>query len=196
MRSSHVLAACAALLACGCSKILGLGDIAYVDASTDSPDGPTGMTSDCPAPPANTVIACATITHVRTDGTTFTTRKDLSPFTIAAYISDSSKSGFRIVSGVASSDGTARIEGVPDGTPFYFRIHNPQDPTYPWPHYFFTDKHTLEIGTAEIGRDDTPTTSETALTVNMTGMTPWKGGDSAELVSFEGGTQAGRIARP
>src|SRR5689334_12600792 len=93
----HVLAACAALLVCGCSKILGLGDITYVDASIDgSPDGPPGMTSDCPTAPANTVIACATITHVRADGTTFTTRKDLSPFTIAAYISDSSKSGFRI----------------------------------------------------------------------------------------------------
>src|SRR5216110_3844070 len=91
--AGHVLAACAALFAGGCSKILGLGDITYVDASTDGPgDGSLGMTADCPAAPADTVIACATITHVRADGTTFTTRKDLSPFTIAAYISDTSKS--------------------------------------------------------------------------------------------------------
>jgi cysteine-rich repeat protein len=174
------LAASAA--AAGCSKIVGLGDITYVDA-------PPGADPDCPVAPPNTVIACAIITHVRADGTTFTTKRDLRSFTVAAYITDGSASGFRVVSGTASSDGIARIEDVPDGTPFYFRIQNPQDPTYPWPHYFFTDKHDLEIGNAEMGRDDSPTTSETAVTVNLTGMTAWKTGDAAQFVSFETGTQ-------
>jgi cysteine-rich repeat protein len=181
----HVVVAGALLLTAGCSRILGLGDITYVDASDGSPTG----NADCPAASANVVIACATVTHVRADGTTFTTLKDLSHFTVAAYISDTSKSGFRVVSGVAGSDGVARIENVPDGASFYFRIHNPQDPLYSWPHYFYTDKHNLDLGNAMIGRDDSPTTSETALTVNMTGMTPWKSGDTVALVSFETGSQ-------
>lgn len=173
--------------ATGCSKIIGLGDIMYVDAP---PGGnPDGGNPDCPAAPPSTVIACALITHVRADGTTFTTKRDLRDFTVAAYITDTSRSGFRIVSGVASSEGIARIEGVPDGTPYYFRIQNSQDPAYPWPHYFLTDKHDLEIGNAQIGRDDTPATSETAVTVNMSGMTPWKAGDTVQLVSFETGTE-------
>ncbi|HZJ64421.1 MAG TPA: DUF4215 domain-containing protein [Kofleriaceae bacterium] len=175
----------------GCSKIIGLGDITYVDAPPPDPDGGN---PDCPVAPANTVIACAVITHVRADGTTFTTKRDLRNFTVAAYISDTSKAGFRVVSGVASSEGIARIENVPDGTPYYFRIQNSQDPSYPWPHYFYTDKHDLEIGNAQIGRDDTPTTSETMVTVNMTGMTPWKAGDTVQLVSFETGTQVPLIA--
>jgi len=175
----------------GCSRIIGLGDITYVDAPPPDPDGGN---PDCPVAPANTVIACAVITHVRADGTTFTTKRDLRNFTVAAYISDTSKAGFRVVSGVASSEGIARIENVPDGTPYYFRIQNSQDPSYPWPHYFYTDKHDLEIGNAQIGRDDTPTTSETMVTVNMTGMTPWKAGDTVQLVSFETGTQVPLIA--
>jgi cysteine-rich repeat protein len=180
------LAATAA--AAGCSKIIGLGDITFVDA-------PPGADPECPVAPPDTVIACAIITHVRADGTTFTSKRDLRDFTVAAYVTDTSATGFRIVNGTASSDGIARIENVPDGTPYYFRIQNSQDPTYPWPHYFFTDKHNLEIGNAQIGRDDTPTTSETAVTVNMTGMTPWKAFDTAELVSFETGTQVSLIGQ-
>jgi cysteine-rich repeat protein len=194
MRSSLRVVRCAlvgcalAAAAAGCSKIIGLGDITFVDA-------PPGADPECPVAPPNTVIGCAIITHVRADGTTFTTKRDLRNFTVAAYVTDSSKAGFRIVSGTASSDGIARIENVPDGTPFYFRIQNSQDPTYPWPHYFFTDKHNLEIGNAEIGRDDSPTTSETAVTVNMTGMTPWKANDGAQMISFETGTQVGLVAQ-
>jgi cysteine-rich repeat protein len=190
MRSSPCIVRCAVVgcalavtaAAAGCSKLVGLGDITYVDA-------PPGAEPACPVAPPNTVIACAIITHVRADGTTFTTRRDLRSFTVAAYITDASKAGFRIVSGTVSSEGIARIENVPDGTPYYFRIQNPQDPTYPWPHYFFTDKHDLEIGNAEMGRDDSPTTSATAVTLNLAGMTPWKAGDAAQLVSFETGTQ-------
>jgi len=166
----------------GCSKIIGLGDITYVDA-------PPAANPDCPTAPPNTVIACAVITHVRADGTTFTTKRDLRNFTVAAYITDGSPAGFTIVNGTASSDGIARIENVTDGTPYYFRIQNAQDPAYPYPHYFYTDKHDLELGNAELGRDDSPTTSETLVTVNMTGMTPWKFGDSAQLISFATGTQ-------
>jgi cysteine-rich repeat protein len=181
-----VLAGGALSLSAGCSQIVGLGDITYVDA-------PPGGNPECPTAPANTVIACATITHVRADGTTFTTKKDLSHFTVAAYIADTSRSGFRVVSGVASSEGIARIEDVPDGASFYFRIQDPQEPLYAWPHYFYTDRHNLEIGNSVLGRDDTPATSSTAVTVNMTGMTPWKQGDTAVLVSFETGTQVGLI---
>jgi cysteine-rich repeat protein len=165
------------LAGAGCAQILGLGEVDVVDQPVD-----------CPPAPPDTVIACANITHVRADGTTFASRKDLSAFTVAAYVSDPGSGGFRIVSGTAGKDGVARIEGVPDGAPYYFRIQNPLDPIYPWPHYFYTDKHTLEIGHAQIGRDDTPATSDTQITVNMTGMTPWKPRDLVGLASFETGT--------
>jgi cysteine-rich repeat protein len=162
----------------GCAQILGLGDIEVAD--------PVG--GDCPTAPPNTVIACANMTHVRPDGTTYASRRDLTRYTVAAYIPDGSASGFRIVSGTAGRDGIAHIEDVPDGAPYYFRIQDPLDPLYPYPHYFYTDKHTLEIGHALLGRDDTPTTADTQVTVSMTGMTPWKANDTVSLSSFQTGT--------
>jgi cysteine-rich repeat protein len=168
----------------GCAQLLGLGDLTFVDSE------------ECPTAPPDTVIACATITHVRPDGTTYTSRKDLSHFTVAAYIVDTGASGFRVVSGTAGSDGIARIDGVPDGTPYYFRLQDPQDSQYPWPHYFYTDKRTLDIGNAQIGRDDTPAISDTEVTVDMTAMTPWKAGDGTTLVSFQSGTEVSLFPDP
>src|SRR5262249_12508442 len=72
---------------------------------------------------------------------------------------------------------------------FYLRLQDPQDLLYAYPHYFYTDKHTLDLGYSEIGRDDTLALSDTEVTVALTSLTPWKPGDAIDLVSFGSGTE-------
>jgi cysteine-rich repeat protein len=187
------------LVCAGCNQILGIGDV----KKSDTPDAPPGtpdasvMTGDCPAPPADGIIGCANITHVHLDGSTTTSRQDLSAFTAAAYIVDSTQpGGFQIITGSTTADGVVTIPNVPAGASYYLRLQNPNDTNFPYPHYFFTDQRQLDLGHIEDGRDDTPTTSETDLTFGITGMTAWQPqrpgavatGDAIELDSFSAGT--------
>lgn len=185
----------------GCNQILGIGDVkssaGSADAPTSTPDAPAA--SDCPDPAAGSIIGCANITHVHPDGSTTTSRGDLSAFSVAAYIADSGQpSGFKIVTGSVSGDGTLTVAGVPDGASYYLRIQNPNDVFFTWPHYFFTDQRKLDLGYYEIGGDDRPTTGATNVTFDATGMTPWipqtgvfyspLPGDSFSAQSFSTGT--------
>jgi cysteine-rich repeat protein len=173
----------------GCNSILGIAEVRGGSDANPAGDAPT--MSECgPLAPPSTVLGCAVITHVRADGTTTKTRKDMSRFSVAAYVADSSASGFRIISGTGSADGVVRIEDVPDGKPFYLRLQDPTDPMYPYPHYFETDQHDLDLDYVEPGRDDTPTTLDTETRFTLTGMSAWKATDFITAEAFNGGTEA------
>ncbi|HTJ41981.1 MAG TPA: DUF4215 domain-containing protein [Kofleriaceae bacterium] len=186
--------------AAGCNAILGIGDV-HTSGGIDAPAGTIDAAGgNCPAPPSGGIIGCANITHVNLDGTTTESRQDLHAFNVAAYIADSSATGFTIVTGTASADGTVVVNNIPDGASYYLRLQNPTDPTYSYPHYFYTSQRTLDLGYIEEGRDDTPTTGETDVTFTTTGLTPWKSapqsiygqlGDSLGMASFSTGTTAG-----
>jgi cysteine-rich repeat protein len=111
---------------------------------------------------------------------------------VAAYVRDpDSTTGFEIISGTASAEGVVRIEGVAEGTPFYLRLHDPQDPLYTWPRYFYTTQHQLDLGHVQLGRDDTPTTQDTQVTFELSGLRPWQLGDGVVAHSFNVGTSVG-----
>ncbi len=175
----------------GCNQLFGFGDefeladdvVGPIDAGSDA------SPFDCPPAPPMTMIGCATITHVHSDGTTSQSRKDLSRYTAAAYIPDASAAGFAVISGTTSADGVVTIAGVPDAGPYYLRLHDPQDPFYPWPRYFYTERRDLELGYVELGRDDTPVTLATPVSLSLTGLRPWQAMDSIQLVSFAAGTE-------
>ena len=168
----------------GCNQILGVGDFHTVDGGDSGDGGPF----DCPAAPANTVLGCATITHVHVDGTTTQSRQDLSGLTVAAYVSDDSPEGYQIISGSATADGVVTIEGVPDGTPYFLRLHDPQDPGYPYPRYFYTTVHRLDLGFVQLGDADAPATEDTQITLDATGLRPWQLDDVLVADSFNAGT--------
>ncbi len=176
-----------------CNQILGIKDISG-GSSVDASSADAAMDAspfDCPKAAADEVIGCAVVTHVRADGTTFQTKKDLSTFDVAAYVTDaSSPSGFRIINGT-TGDGILHVENVDPGASFFLRVHDPST-TSSWPHYFYTDKRDLDLGTIEMGRDDTPATADTEVTVNLTGMQAFDPlTDFAGLGSFNSGTELG-----
>jgi cysteine-rich repeat protein len=200
MRGHHCVLAVFALA--GCNQILGIGDIKSGGAADASADGRNvdAMTIDanpflCPPAAANEVIGCAVVTHVDANGNKTQTQKDLSTFLVSAYVVDATQaSGFKIVNGTTGV-GILHIEGVPDGASFYLRLQDPTA-TNAWPHYFFTDKHDLDLGYVEAGRDSTPATLDTEVTFDLSAMTAWTkdqdwtGGDNDDITvqSFNSGT--------
>jgi cysteine-rich repeat protein len=180
-------AALAALALAGCNQLLGVGDFVTTDGGADVDAQP----SDCPAAPPDTVIGCATITHVHADGSTTQRRKDLSRYSVAAYVEDDSPSGFEVVSGTASEDGVITIDGIADGTPYFLRLHDPEDPFYPYPRYFYTTSHQLDLGHVQLGDDAQPATQDTQITFDLDGMRAWRGGDFLAATSFGAATEVG-----
>src|SRR5262245_62961508 len=56
----------AAMLAAGCGKVIGIGDLHLAPDGGEASDSmPDAATSDCPAAPPHTVIACATVVFDR-----------------------------------------------------------------------------------------------------------------------------------
>ena len=180
------------LLLAGCNQILGVGDFhtgggddgpidASVDAMTQSACGPLAGPGE--------VVGCATVTHVLADGTSFVTKRDMTVFTVSVLVADDSPAGYQTINGIGSEDGVFRIEGVPD-EPYFLRLHDVTDPSYPYPHYFYTDERDLDLGIVVRGRDDTPATLATQVTVQVDGMTPWKTPDGIQLSSINNGSFA------
>ncbi len=197
VRGASISIALAALCAAGCNQILGIGNVkagssAPPDTPITNPDAP--MASDCPPPPADGIIGCANVTqfnlaHPTLDGANPVVRADMSKFNVAAYVPDSSMaSGFKIINGTASADGTVIVHGVDPGVSYYLRLQNPTDPLFASPHYFYTSQRQLDLGYNEVGRDDTPTTSGTSVTFDLSGMTAWGLNDDLYVQSYNTGT--------
>jgi cysteine-rich repeat protein len=187
-----------ALALAGCNQILGIGDLKTGSTSDASIDAmPEGPMPDCPQPPSDGINGCANITHILLDGTTPVTRGDLSGFNVTAYVPDSSMtSGFKMVPGTAAADGTITIHGIDPGVSYWLRLQNPTDPTYPYPHYFYTSQRTLDLGYYEIGRDTTPATGQTDITFNLSGLAPWALNEGILAQSFNAGTGEGPTPMP
>jgi len=190
MRRLVLLIALSSGLGAGCNSILGIHDLGTAGSDGGVDASPDAAMSACgPLAPPNTVVGCAVVTHVRADGTTFTTTKDMSGYTVAAYVPNQTGTSFDIISGAGYADGTVRVENVPDGMPFFLRLQDPNEPIYAWPAFYYADKHDLDLGYTELGRDDTPTTADTEATLDLTGMSPWKAGDLIQVDSFNSGVE-------
>jgi cysteine-rich repeat protein len=178
------------LLLAGCNQLLGIDDF-HTGGDVDGGGVDAAVASACgPLAEPGQVKGCATVTYVKADGSTVVAKKDMSVYTVAAYVPDDSATGFQIINGTGSADGVVLVEGVPDG-PYFLRLHDPTDPFYPIPHYFYVDQRDLDLGSVARGRDDTPATLATSVTVNLTGMQPWKEPDFVQLTSINAGTDNG-----
>jgi hypothetical protein len=145
----------------GCSNVLGFKDVTVGDAGTDgSPDdGPL-------VAPPNTVVGR---TYARCHQTTGDVESptDLSQSIIQALIFDDTKQAYRTVEGTSKVDGTFRIDGVPDGMTYMFRLGTS---------YYVTDQHVIDHSFDTARRCAPPPavqTMPTSITWNLTGMTPF-----------------------
>ena len=151
------------LAVAGCNQILGIGDV------HQAPDAAV----DAPMAPPNTVIGTSVITYVKADGTTAT------GYTIRALVPDSSVSGFQVVDGSGTADGTFKIENVPDGVEYMLELARTNDV----PTFYLTKQRVIDAGFTTIGRPDAvATTLTTPLMMTISGMTPWTA--SAQPNSF------------
>jgi hypothetical protein len=145
----------------GCSKILGFKELTFIDGGIDgSPDAGTLV-----APPNTVVGRIYTKCHQASGDVESPT--DLSQAIIQALIFDDGERAYRTVEGVGRSDGTFRIDGVPDGVTYIFRFATA---------YYVTDQHVIDDH-LEIARRCVPApavqTTPTPITWNVTGMTPF-----------------------
>lgn len=173
-----VVLRCAALVIAlaGCSKLLGFKEVALgdggVDAGTDA--GPLV------APPDTVVGKIYTRCHQLSGEAE--SPADVSQSIIQALIFDDSRRVYRTVDGVGKSDGTFRIDGVPDGVTYMFRFGTL---------YYVTDQHVIHHAFEQMRRcDPNPNIATTATPIawNLTGMTPFHAGfgfgDQVHIVSF------------
>lgn len=104
--------------------------------------------------------------------------RDLSGVTIAALVPDG-QGGYESRPGAGLADGTFRVPDVPDG-PYYLHF----DTIYLW-----TRARTLDLGVDHQGRPDKVlATSQTYVTFQISGLTPWQQGDGLQLMSTQGDT--------
>jgi cysteine-rich repeat protein len=174
VRAGLVLVVCAA----GYSQILGLGDVTRGDAGQ--------------APP-NTVIG-RFYTHCMTEAASMDVPIDVSQEQIRALIPDASEpSGFRVSTGEGHTDGTFRIDDVPDGIEYYFAQGR-----VAW----VTDQHVLDIHNNRPGRcnpEPAHATASSTLSVSLTNVQPWhanKDGVDTLYVYSNSLLLYGRLAQP
>jgi cysteine-rich repeat protein len=158
------------LLATGCSKILGIGDVQRGDGGTSD-----GTSVD--APP-NTVVG-REVTRCGTATGTTDVPFDLSQAVVAAMFVDATQpTGFRTVTGSGSADGTFTIHDVPDGMEYYLKIDRS---------YFVTTQHVIDLHYDEPVRCTPPpatSSSPTTLTLDIQNLTPWRD-DGGEITYDE-----------
>jgi cysteine-rich repeat protein len=146
------------------------------------------MTECGPLAPPGSIVGCATVTQIYSDGTRETLTRDMRAFTVAAYVPDSTmQSGFRIINGTSAQNGVVRVDGVPDGA-YYLRLQDPTDAISPWPHYYYTQARDLRLHTVQLGRDDTPVTRATPVTIDLSGLTACHEHDWITVDSINSGT--------
>src|SRR5262249_13949799 len=138
-RAGEVLmrALIAAVLATGCSSILGIGDVTLTGDA--APDGP-------PVAPPNTVIGRTFNNCLTATGMT-QVPSDNSAIIFSALIPDAGQaSGYRTVTGSGKADGTFQIDNVPDGMEYILHIGRS---------YFVTKSHSIDQHFNTAGRCDT-----------------------------------------
>lgn len=146
------------------------------DASTHDALTDAGAPA-CPTPADGTVVACAFDTYVVEVGKLRYAPRDLSSATIKAYVADGS--GFRVVMGVGSSDGTATIAGVPDGS-YDLEV----DEINSGRNLYVTSSRSPDLGEVVEGRPGVPVvTKPSPLTIALSGMTAWQAGDDLLMES-------------
>jgi hypothetical protein len=168
---------CALVIAlAGCSRVLGFNDVTLGDGGTDagSDGGPL-------VAPPNTVVGRIYTRCLQPSGDV-DAPTDLSQSIIQALVPDGSARGYRTVEGVGKADGTFKIEDVPDGITYMFRLGTV---------YSVTDERVLDDAFVRLRRcEPAPNLATTATPVawDLTGMTPVRVGldvsDHVEIVSF------------
>jgi len=155
-----------------CSSLLGIDDVSLGTPTSSTVHG-TSMT-----------LRYASSTQMVMEP------QDLRNFVLQAYAPDTSESGFRIIDGVGTQDGTFTIPDVPGGS-YYLLILPPGSPL---PHFFETSSRTPEIGGVALGRDDGAVASAgTPVTFHVSGMTATAVGD---VVSVESRSTGVTVAVP
>ncbi len=145
--------------------------ITYVQTADDTPMPVAGSAASCPAslcdqgtcllppapaPPASatrTVTVSSFTTYIVPSGTT-TVPDDLSAVKLAALVPDGS-GGFTTIAGVGSSDGTATIADVPQGT-YYLAVpaYNLVSPAKGTVAYYVTASDTFDLSIDTLGSPD------------------------------------------
>jgi cysteine-rich repeat protein len=208
-RFSLVVSCVASLLVSGCSLIIdsepyvgnGPPD-AGADAGSmlDSGMADAGPPRGCDSveAPADTVIGFWSLRYVSATSEEHVPQ-DLSAFTVQAYIPE--EDGFRVVNGAGTTDGTFRIEGVPEGVTYYLKVFSSGAPTY-----HVTNLRCVELDRYVGGRADAETVSLTQpMELHFDNLQPFALGDwlvaevfntSTEVWNLEGvlETQTGEPA--
>lgn len=127
-------------------------------------------------------VADGTRTVIGSDVTTWVSNtsiqnipSDLSTTTIAALIANSA-GGYTVKPGSGDASGTFSIPGVPDGA-YILRIGN---------EYVASSLSSVDLGSSVLGRADAVRlTTPTTITLDLTNLAPWVGGDALEAFSTQ-----------
>jgi hypothetical protein len=102
---------------------------------------------------------------------------DLSQRLIQALIPDGSATGYRVLSGSGSADGTFVINDVPDGVTYMLQLSKAQGPPFLGARFYVTDQHVLELDAEAAGRcSPRPATGSAPAIVNI---------DLANMTTFD-----------
>ncbi len=179
---AQVLVAIAVVALGGCSKILGINDVTIRDGGGD--DGGGGIDA-----PPNTVVGKSFLRCLQVSGApAVDLTTDLSASIIAAMIPDGSPTGYKVVSGTGSADGTFVIHDVPDGQEYLLKIDR---------NYWVTTSHVIDDHGEEPFRCDpaiVPTTAPTNLAFSLTNMQPFADDESGLPASVIDGIEIDSLA--
>jgi len=148
-------------LLAGCNSLLGIEDLELSDAGVVAPP--------------NTVVGTSHLVYISSAGET-RVPEDLSGYTFQAFLPDDTEpSGFRVVDGAGTADGSFTIENVPDGQAYYLKVVAPDAAG---PSFYVTDLHVVDLDRSVGGRVDAQTvTIAQPVNLDLTNMQAWKAGD-------------------
>jgi cysteine-rich repeat protein len=174
-----LMSACAGAL--GCNSVLGIDDFHLGDGDGGADDG-----GGVDAPP-NTVVGTARL-HYRSATDETVVDQDLRDYIFAAYIPDDDEStGFRVVDGTGTLDGTFTIPDVPENTTYYLKVVATGSGGTT---FYVTDLHVVDLDRDVGGRPDAQSvTVAQPVEVDLGDMQPWRGGDILVTEVFNTSTE-------
>lgn len=139
------------------------------------------------------VTGSSMITHYVRNGagvTTMLAPEDLTEYAFAAYVPDTgAATGFRVIMGTGTANGTLRIPDMPMGV-YYLKV----TPSSGTPTFYYTDDRVLDLGYATAGRPGlADTTMASAVNPTITGLDRAWSTDVYSLSSLGAGTQQDNI---
>jgi hypothetical protein len=143
----------------------------------------------CPKPCGNITFTGKEVITYQTDSGDMPTPSDLTNRMVAILIYNEAHQCFATYPAVATSTGTFHVDGLPQAT-YYLRTNTFR--SFPEPNvYLVTTSTTIDLSARRLGRPDgAMRTSRTSLSVNATGLDPWRDGDSLWLSSSNAGVSA------